>query len=294
MLSIVLDKANESNAEFFNDLGLKPKEMSYFSIGDTLNRIDDQLESNDDWNLMNYINGIFTELDMSDYMDVRVEGIDNYGRGTETTIHLSQMSPEFLDMHTEPVNNAVQEFEELDERPNFSRSGAHQSYLEDKALEALEAEAAAEEEEEDDDDDEEGGDEEAEGEDDEDYGDEYGEEDPDARPWDTNIYQPKGEKPLLTANQNLRDKYNEVEIEAFMKLMNIRPTRDWKDNTDTLYWMEAREYEDDHQELDPYFHILGEVQRKDAEEIQTRKWREGAEVKFELNEKRPIRREFRF
>lgn len=79
-----------------------------------------------------------------------------------------------------------------------------------------------------------------------------------------------------------------------MKLIGVKPVRDWKDNTSTHMWLENHAYEDDHQETDPYFHMFGEIERKDVEEMLTRQWREGAEVKFEFHEKKPVRREYRF
>jgi len=180
----------------------------------------------------------------------------------------------------------------LDDPPVFVRSSAHGAYLEDKALEALEAEAAAEEEDEDEDEDEEGGDEEAEGEDED-----YGEEEPvdmDKADYSKDFVQESKEHGILNPNQTIYDKFNEVELDAFMKIMDIKPTRDWRDNTFTHSWMGNHKYEDENQELDPYFHIFGEVQRRETEEMKTKEWREGAEVKFELHEKRPVKRQYRF
>jgi len=44
-----------------------------------------------------------------------------------------------------------------------------------------------------------------------------------------------------------------------MKLMGVKPTRDWKDDTGTHMWLEQHDYEDEHQERDPYFHMFGEI-----------------------------------
>lgn len=185
----------------------------------------------------------------------------------------------------------------IDDPVQYIASEAHRSYLEDKALEALEAEAAADEEDDDDDfdDDEEGGDGEEGAEDeDEDYGDEYGEEDPDAYdPLASEVPTIKDHN-FLEIGQELHEKFNQVELEAFMKLMGVKPTKDWRDNTVTHLWLEQHDYEDEHQERDPYFHMFGEIQRKDTEKQVTKAWREGAEIKFELHEKKPARREYRF
>jgi len=42
-------------------------------------------------------------------------------------------------------------------------------------------------------------------------------------------------------------------------------------------------YEDDSQHLDPYFHLLAEVERKHMERQQTVDFRRGTEVKFVLD-----------
>ena len=54
-------------------------------------------------------------------------------------------------------------------------------------------------------------------------------------------------------------------------------------------------YEDEAQELDPEFHVLSEPEREEAEKHRVRKWRRGAEVRFELpNGPKPVHYQFRF
>lgn len=192
------------------------------------------------------------------------------------------------------MQNALPDYELKDEPPVYIRSEEHRAYLEDKALEALEAENAAEEEDDDEDEDEEGGDEEAEGEDD--YGDEdYGEEDPNQPDYAFEYHQnPRQDDPYFQKGERVRSRFNEHEVDAFMKVIGMKPFADWKDETLTHMWGGLHDYEDEHQETDPYFHIFGEIQRPGAEELITREWRRGAEVRFELNDKKPFRREYRF
>lgn len=96
-----------------------------------------------------------------------------------------------------------------DEPKQYIASEAHRAYLEDKALEALEAEAAAEEEDEEEDyGDEEGGDEEAEGEGEEDYGEEYGEEDPDVLDPLAIKHSYRLNSPFLNAGETIDDRFN--------------------------------------------------------------------------------------
>jgi len=54
-----------------------------------------------------------------------------------------------------------------------------------------------------------------------------------------------------------------------MKLLNVKPTPQWEDDTTHHYKLGIHTYEDDSQHLDPYFHLLAEVERKAAEKQQT-------------------------
>jgi hypothetical protein len=79
-----------------------------------------------------------------------------------------------------------------------------------------------------------------------------------------------------------------------MRLLSVRPTKQWEDESTHHHKLGVHRYEDINQELDPAFHTLSEVERKEAERISTKEWRSGSEVKFQLGEKRPITRDFRF
>jgi len=92
----------------------------------------------------------------------------------------------------------------------------------------------------------------------------------------------------------LRNKFNEVELDSFMKLLNVKPHRQWQDDTSHHYKLGTHSYEDESQELDPAVHILGEVERKYAEKIAVEEFRKGAEVKFSISEKRPAHYNYRF
>ena len=45
-------------------------------------------------------------------------------------------------------------------------------------------------------------------------------------------------------------------------------------------------YEDESQELDPYFHLLAEVERKHVERQQALQFRRGSEVKIVVDQKK--------
>lgn len=51
--------------------------------------------------------------------------------------------------------------------------------------------------------------------------------------------------------------------------------------------MGYRAYEDDAQQLDPHFHIFGEVERPHMEKLRVKDFRSGTEIKFESDIKRP-------
>jgi len=65
--------------------------------------------------------------------------------------------------------------------------------------------------------------------------------------------------------ENLRNKFNEIELDSFMKLLNVKPYKQWQDQSVYHSKLGVHTYEDDSQQLDPHFHILGEVERKYAE-----------------------------
>ena len=92
----------------------------------------------------------------------------------------------------------------------------------------------------------------------------------------------------------MRGEYSEVEIGSFMKLLNVKPHRQWQDESTHHYKLGVHTYEDDSQELDPAFHTLSEEERKAAERISTEEWRKGAEVKFALGDKQPVHHKYRF
>ena len=53
-------------------------------------------------------------------------------------------------------------------------------------------------------------------------------------------------------------------------------------------------YEDEAQEMDEDFHILSESERKAADEIKTREWRSGSEIKMVVDGREPLRPKYRF
>lgn len=87
-------------------------------------------------------------------------------------------------------------------------------------------------------------------------------------------------------SDTMRGKYNEVELDNFMKLLNVKPIPQWQDDTTHHYKAGIHAYEDTHQELDPYYHLLAEVERKHVEKQQALDFRRGTEVKIVLDQKK--------
>lgn len=55
----------------------------------------------------------------------------------------------------------------------------------------------------------------------------------------------KVEDRFFMHNEQLRKKYNEVELDSFMKLLNVKPTVQWEDDTLYHYKVGTHTYEDD-------------------------------------------------
>ena len=120
-----------------------------------------------------------------------------------------------------PAINTTIEVDRLEKLPTSTTSRTHAGYKEDR--EADEEEEEEEEEDDDEDEDEEG--EEGEGDEDEDAEEDEEEEveDPTAVPDDI-IGQQRRDDRYFNHNETLRAKFNEVELDSFMKLLNIKPS----------------------------------------------------------------------
>lgn len=127
----------------------------------------------------------------------------------------------------------------------------------------------------------------------EDYGD-YGEEEEE---WslrkDVDEGPEQGDR-FFRAGETLRGKYSDHEVEQFMKLLNVKPYKQWQDQSKWHYKLGVHDYEDQNQEVDPDFHLLSEEERKFADKEKTRQWRRGSEIKFVVDGRVPITPHYRF
>lgn len=185
-----------------------------------------------------------------------------------------------------PMTHSRIEFDTLEALPVNSTGRTHREGQEARAAEAEEEE---EEDEDDDDDDDEDEDEDEEGGDDEEEEEEDEDEeleDEDQIPANWRMQEKPKEDRFFRFGENMWNSYNEVELDNFMKLLNIKPIPQWQDETVYHYKAGVHAYEDESQELDPYFHLLAEVERKHVERQQALKFRRGSEVKIVVDQKK--------
>lgn len=233
------------------------------------------------------MNALFTPLDMTDYENTFV-GFNEIGGGIPiNNTHLLKNLVE----EPWPMNHATVDIEEVENRPMIARSKIHRELLEAKKAEAEADEEEDEEEEEGEG--EEGEGEEGEGEEEAAEGEEEEEVEETWPPKDMVAHAPFEDR-YFQRGENLRNKFNEVELDSFMKLLNVKPHKQWQDTTVHHYKLGAHTYEDDSQHLDPNFHILAEVERKYAEKLAVEEFRKGSEIKFEVSNKRPAHYNYRF
>jgi len=184
-----------------------------------------------------------------------------------------------------PNSSALIERNEIEELAPSATGRTHREAIEARSAEEEEEEEEDEYEDEDEDEDEEGEEgEEGEG-DEEEEEEEEEEEDPSARP--LHIMGPaRKDDSYFLHNESLRERFNEVELDGFMKMLNIKPHTQWQDDTTHHYKVGTHAYEDDAQATDPYFHLLAEVERKHAQRVQSYDFRKGTEVKFVMDQRK--------
>ena len=79
-----------------------------------------------------------------------------------------------------------------------------------------------------------------------------------------------------------------------MKLLGIKPRKQWEDESTHHHTLGMHNYEDESQEMDLDFHLLSESERTDADRIKTREWRSGSEIKIVVDGRKPLLPNYRF
>lgn len=288
VLTYLTEAAYGDMKDLINDVGISGDSVEFFNLAAIRKLKDNKIHASDD-NFHYLMNAMFQPVDMTDYEDSFV-GFNELS-GAVPINRLSWLKP--LMTESFPQTDKLATLEQLEKKPVRGTSSSFQSIME-----SVRADPPEEDEEEEDDDEEEGegeeGGEEGAEEGGDDYGD-YGEEEA-GEQWPPEARVPGLKKAdrVFYGNNSLKGNYSEVEIDAFMKLLAVKPYRQWQDESTHHYKLGVHTYEDSSQEVDPDFHLLSEVERKEAERTQTAEWRRGTEVKFDLGKKSPGHLNFRF
>lgn len=276
----ILTYVNEASwgdlRELLKDVGINRYSINFHNVAEIIKAKDNKVYESDR-NFNTLANSRFLQVDMTDYEDT-------FPSWNETDLEffnlgaLGSLAPEKW-----PEAHALIEINELETMPKNTTGRTHRDLLESRSAE--EEEEEEDEDEEDEDEDEEGDEEGEEGDEEEEYDEEDDEEEEEGIPEDK-FATPKPESRFFKHHEKLNGKYNEVELDAFMKLLNVRARPQWQDETTHHYKVGAHAYEDDGQQMDPYFHLIAEVERKHMERQQALEFRRGTEVKFVMDPKK--------
>ena len=88
-------------------------------------------------------------------------------------------------------------------------------------------------------------------------------------------------------DETVNDRFNDIEMDSFMKFLNVQPFRNWKDKSSYHNRLGAHQAEDLAQSLDPEFHVVGEVEREAYTRSILAKHRQGSTVRFVVDGKVP-------
>jgi hypothetical protein len=305
VLSYLNEAAHGDMRALLNDIGMNRDNLQFMNLS-KMRKLSDNHSHDTDKNFKYLMNALFTPVDMTDHEEVFVGWDELPGAlPLSDTTRLLEIVPE-----PHPQSNALAAIEKPEGRTYHGTSPTWQGLIDDRfAVQEPEEDPAYYGDEKDEDD---YGDYGAEGGEDaaEEGDDDFIDEDPEEyyeemagpeknaqykaerRP-DADINGAIKEDRYFIGRKELREEFSEVEIGAFMKLLGVKPFRQWQDTSTYHYKLGLHAYEDESQELDPDFHVLSEIERREAEKSETRKFRSGQEIKFNLG-KEPIRFNYRF
>jgi len=298
ILTYVNEAAYGEMRDLIRDVGIEKDNIPFYNVDRVEYNKKNQMHASDD-RFTYLMNAMFTPLDMTDQEE-------SYVGWNEIGDDLPLTRQSWLDELQEEKHPQVDQkagIEVVEKRPLRYTSSNYQGIMQERYSdkpEEPEPEYGQEGDDEDYDEEGDGDEEEAEPE----YGDygdygEYDKEIDDQPEWPREEVIPHinvsdryfiGDK----TNTGLRDNFSDVELGSFMKLLNVKPHNQWQDKHTHHYKLGTHDYEDEAQELDPQFHVLSEPERKEAEKQRIRKWRSGAEVRFEVGNKRPLHYQYRF
>lgn len=240
LLTYVNEAAWGEMRELINDVGIRDETIEFINLA-KLNKMREQSQFASDAQMRYLQNSLYTPLDMTDYEDQFVSWRELPGA---LPIANSQKILDFKDEDWPQINALVEHF--IPEKAPLQSTGPTMTAL-------MEAERTEIEPEEDDEDEEEGeygeeyGEEGA-----EEYGEEYGEEEEGPpsyeREWPPRdvIKTNNKDNRVFRVHEKLRSKFNETEIDNFMKLLAIKPHTQWEDTSFFHNKLGVHSYEDGH------------------------------------------------
>lgn len=228
--------------DLVRDIGINSDSLEFYSVADLQKQREKLMVHPSDQNFNYLMNALFSPLDMTDYESSFVNF--NEISGSIPINNYTLLKP--MQEEPWPANHALAASETYEKRPMLARNRAHR--------ELLEAKEAEEEEEDEEEEEEEGEGEEGEGEEGEGEGEGAAEGEGEEEEEVVEEWPPKQtvehvphEDRYFKHGENLRNKFNEVELDSFIKLLNVKPYKQWEDTSVYHYKLGVHTYEDDSQ-----------------------------------------------
>ena len=212
-------------ADLLTDINIRDETIPFMNLQKYKERRDNSLHESDG-QFRYLMDAMFTPLDMTDYEDTFVGWNELYG--SVPLNRISWLTPLMGEEH--PQTDQLIEIAERENKVVYGTGPTHQGNADSRAADPEEEEewtgyGAEDEEDEDEDyDEEEEGDEEY---GDEEYDEEDEEEEEDEWPPKEQLASIDLQDRFFLAEDNLRKQYNEIELGNFMKILNIKPHKQW-------------------------------------------------------------------
>ena len=246
MLLYIAESAFGEMKDLMNEVYVRKETLPFKNLAEINRHKAETLIHPGDDNFKYIINALFMPVDMTDYEENFVGFNEAQGLVPFSNVNWMQRFNDDLPECSDALPNPDKTREEFHTGTGPTFTGI----IQDKYTETdpPEYDVYGAEDDDDDDDDDEDYDEEEEDEDYGDYGDDYGAEDPleadDKMRYDAKHAEER-DMNFLRANEHMRDKYSDTEIEQFMNLLNITPRGNWADRTSHHYKLGAHTYEDE-------------------------------------------------
>lgn len=233
--------------ELLTDIGINKESIRFMNSQEWQGLREQDLWGETD-NIKKMMNARYVLADMTDYENDFPSINEVAGFQVENKMAIQNL------LQTWPQTDCrAVDIEEMEKFPALGTGSTHKGGVLDR-IEAAEMESEEDEDEEEDDDDEdedeegegdeEGGDDEGEGEDEEDEEEGEEKEDPLALP-SPRVMAPPDESRYYMHDETMRESFNEVELDSFMKLLNVKPVPQWEENNTHHYKVGTHAYEDE-------------------------------------------------